>query len=244
MLCTNSASECRSIAHLAKTVLLMLGLLLTRPNGWGQEKKSPASSADEVLVQKLRNWEEQLVKIRQAMFDDCDEAIKKADANIERITKERDEARKAGRRDQAKQLTQVLRKAEGEREALHRLRGQIEKQIDVGSRERGRRRLPQQARLGLQLAAVEPVVVSQLALSDAQGLTIQKVRDGSPAARAGLLADDILLEIEGKPVPSQVHGFRQLVAELPSEKPWSVVVIRGGRKIILTLPAQEPRKGR
>jgi hypothetical protein len=76
--------------------------------------------------------------------------------------------------------------------------------------------------------------VDQLDLPQGQGLVLEEVGPNSPAARAGLKAHDILLELAGKPVPSDVEGLRKLLADIKPKTPVETVILRKGRKETLT----------
>lgn len=57
-------------------------------------------------------------------------------------------------------------------------------------------------------AALDSTLRRHLRLAEGRGFLVQKVGDGTPAARLGLKAEDILLRIDGKPVmkPEDVEG--------------------------------------
>jgi S1-C subfamily serine protease len=56
------------------------------------------------------------------------------------------------------------------------------------------------------------------------------VRPESPAAKAGLKAHDVLVEIDGKAVPDNVREFAQMVGQLKAKTPVDAVVIRKGKQ--------------
>ncbi len=85
-------------------------------------------------------------------------------------------------------------------------------------------------RLGVALAPPTPALADQLDLPEGQGLVINDVRPDSPAQKAGLKKNDVLLELAGKPVPSRVAELRKMLAEAPSDKPLDAVVLRKGAK--------------
>jgi S1-C subfamily serine protease len=104
-------------------------------------------------------------------------------------------------------------------------------------RDRAAGRAP--SRLGVVVAAPEAVLADQLNLAKGQGLVVGAVQANSPAAKAGIKANDILLEFAGKPVPSSGAEFSRLVAEAKANTPLDVVVLRKGKKETvkdLTLP--------
>lgn len=106
----------------------------------------------------------------------------------------------------------------------------------------------QEGRLGAQVEQPSPALVDQLDLPKGQGLVVDNVMPESPAAKAGLKPHDILLEVGGKVVSSNVDDFVRDLGEMKSDKPVDVVVLRKGKKETLkalSLPeAKKPeRKG-
>jgi serine protease Do len=89
---------------------------------------------------------------------------------------------------------------------------------------------PAEPRLGVRVRKPSETLVDQLDLPRGQGLVLEEVGPNSPAARAGLKAHDILLELAGKPVPSDVGGLRKLLADVKANTPIDAVVLRKGRK--------------
>lgn len=91
-------------------------------------------------------------------------------------------------------------------------------------------RIPTASRLGVILGRVSPVLRDHLELPAEQGLAILRVIPGSGAAAAGLQAQDILVEFDGKPVSSVVTTFQQVVAEAKPSAEVGVAVIREGKR--------------
>ncbi len=87
-----------------------------------------------------------------------------------------------------------------------------------------------QPRLGARVEKPSPALVDQLDLPRDQGLVIEDVVDNSAAEKAGLKKHDILLELGGKPVPSDARAFAQLVRDLKADAKLDVTVMRKGRK--------------
>jgi hypothetical protein len=81
--------------------------------------------------------------------------------------------------------------------------------------------------LGVELAPVPPEVAQFLDLGDA-ALQVVRVMDDMPAAKRGLKARDILLEVDGK----EVHEFDDVVRALEGADPVKVplVVLRRGER--------------
>jgi serine protease Do len=80
----------------------------------------------------------------------------------------------------------------------------------------------------------------QLGLAKDTGLVLDKVSDSSAAGKAGLKTYDILVQFDGKAVPSDVAGFRKVLAAAAPGSSVDVVVVRQGKQETvkgLTLPA-------
>lgn len=85
-------------------------------------------------------------------------------------------------------------------------------------------------RLGVVVSTPSAALAEQLDLSKGQGAVIESVADGSAAAKAGLKANDILLELNGKPVPSDVSELARLIHRLKAGKAIDAVVLRRGKR--------------
>lgn len=96
-------------------------------------------------------------------------------------------------------------------------------------------------RLGLTIETVGPTLRDQLDLPKGQGMIVQQVASDSAAAKGGLKANDILLELDGKKVPSDGEDLRKLVKALQTNHKMDVVVLRKGHKLTLSLTAPEPK---
>jgi serine protease Do len=76
-----------------------------------------------------------------------------------------------------------------------------------------------------------------------RGVILTQVVDGEPAAEAGLLRGDIIVELAGKPV-NEVGEFRNRVAMLEPDTDIDVVVLRDGqRKTIRVKMGERPDNG-
>lgn len=94
--------------------------------------------------------------------------------------------------------------------------------------------------IGVSTTSVEPALRAQLQIPADQGLITTGVINNTPAAKAGLKVNDILLTMNGKPLRDQAE-FVKLVQE-NGEKPMAVAIVReGSRKTIEVTP--ERRKG-
>jgi beta-lactamase regulating signal transducer with metallopeptidase domain len=85
-------------------------------------------------------------------------------------------------------------------------------------------------RLGARIEKPSAALVDQLDLPKGQGLVIDDVLNGSAAAKAGLKPNDILLELNGKPVPSDPNEFARLLQDVKPDTKVNAVVMRKTRK--------------
>jgi PDZ domain len=113
----------------------------------------------------------------------------------------------------------------------------------------GLNRLPMRAlgdvRLGVQLDRPTPALSDQLDLPANRGLVVAGVLPDTPAAAAGILPHDILLEIGGKPVLTDVVDLQRVLREFKVDEKVDVVLMRKGKKLTLKdvkLPAAKPEQ--
>ena len=85
-------------------------------------------------------------------------------------------------------------------------------------------------RLGVTVSQPSEALVDQLDLPKGQGLVINQVMPDTPAAKAGLKTNDILLELNGKAVPSNQVDFVRQVQEIKADAKVDLVVLRKGKK--------------
>jgi len=71
--------------------------------------------------------------------------------------------------------------------------------------------------------------VKALKLKDNQGLEVKRIDENSPAAKAGLRENDVILEVNGKGVEGN-EQFRNLIGEMPPGSKVSLTVWRNGAK--------------
>jgi hypothetical protein len=113
-----------------------------------------------------------------------------------------------------------------------------------GGRSRAVVRRPE-GRLGISVSPPGATLAAQLDLPKGRGLAIDDVRSESSAAKAGMKAHDILLEVDGKPVSSDVGEFLKYLAAIPADKVIDAVVLRRGRReTIKGLALPEPQEVR
>src|SRR5262249_42047126 len=89
------------------------------------------------------------------------------------------------------------------------------------------------SRLGAALESPSAAVANQLDLPAGQGQVVKSVQANSAAAKAGIQANDIILEIDGKAVSSSLPEFEKAVNSLKPETAVEVVVLRKGQKMTI-----------
>jgi membrane-associated protease RseP (regulator of RpoE activity) len=93
-----------------------------------------------------------------------------------------------------------------------------------------RRGSTDEPRLGAEVRAPSATLTDQLDLPKGQGLVLEELAPNSAAAKAGLKKHDILLELNGKAVPSKADEFRKVLAEVKPNTPVEAVVLRKGKR--------------
>ncbi len=95
-------------------------------------------------------------------------------------------------------------------------------------------------RMGVRLEPLSQVLADQLNLDVNGGALIASVEAGSPAEKAGLRANDILVRVDGKAIAG-MDGVRAIVADALKKKDFDVDILRQGKRqtIRVTSPAQK-----
>jgi len=89
------------------------------------------------------------------------------------------------------------------------------------------------ARLGVELEEVDKEDLTRLKLPEERGAVVRRVEEGSPAAKAGLQKDDVILKFQGEDVRS-ASQLARLVRETPAGRTVPIEVSRGGASQRLT----------
>jgi membrane-associated protease RseP (regulator of RpoE activity) len=138
---------------------------------------------------------------------------------------------------------------------LHLLRAgketkiQVQPQIQVTFRAVSRKPPEKPYWIGISVSTVDPALRAQLQLPERQGLIVNEVVKDSPAYRAEIKVNDILFEIDGKPMSDsaklvdvvQSHAEKPMVLHFIREgkRHWSVEVTPERRKIAQLNPPSE-----
>lgn len=133
---------------------------------------------------------------------------------------------------------------------MEQVREQLRKALEHGGLPAGSgllgfadRRLMAPPRLGVKVEKPSDALIDQLGLPRDQSLVLAEVLPDSAAAKAGLKANDVLLELNGKPVPADVARFHKDLAAIKANTKVDAVVLRKGKKETikgLTLPEAKP----
>lgn len=132
----------------------------------------------------------------------------------------RGEAEKAGRVRvfREAELTDAHRKAEEAHKAVAEVRGQrIFAVASIG-------------RLGARVEKPSAALVDQLDLPKDRGVVVVDVVKDSPAAKAGMKVNDVILEIADHAVPSDSAAFMKIIGSIKADDEVNAVVLRKGRK--------------
>lgn len=94
--------------------------------------------------------------------------------------------------------------------------------------------------LGVKTQEITKENFSQFGLANVRGVGIEKVVENSPAANAGLLANDVIIKFDGESIES-VGKLLRLIAEVAPDHTAAITVLRGGseREINVTLGKRE-----
>ena len=96
----------------------------------------------------------------------------------------------------------------------------------------------QRAWLGVNLAELTPEIAEGFGMKGQDGVVIQSVVPGQPADRAGLRRNDVVVEMNGKPV-TDLQKFRLEIADMPVGSHVNLAVLRDGRRMPVTVSLGE-----
>jgi serine protease Do len=81
--------------------------------------------------------------------------------------------------------------------------------------------------IGVSVAAADETLRAQLRLPEKRGLVVTKVEADAPAAKAGILVHDVLLELGGRPLAT-IEDLNSQIQEV-GEKPATMKLLRSGQ---------------
>jgi C-terminal processing protease CtpA/Prc len=95
--------------------------------------------------------------------------------------------------------------------------------------------------LGVYLEEINADRVKELGLAEERGALVMKVVEGSPAEKAGLKENDVVVGFNSRRVDS-VREFQRLLGETPADRSVAIEVIRGGshQNFTATLTKRSP----
>lgn len=73
----------------------------------------------------------------------------------------------------------------------------------------------------------------ELGLPEGTGQVLIEVHPGTPAASAGFKANDIVVELNGKPVSSVPSEFAKALNQIATDASVSAVVVRAGEMVTI-----------
>jgi membrane-associated protease RseP (regulator of RpoE activity) len=122
---------------------------------------------------------------------------------------------------------------------------ELSRQTDVAGAARAERARVRGGYLGISLAEVTQEAVRRLNLKQERGALVTYVEADSPAAKADLRVNDVIVRWEGEPVESAIQLWR-LKRETPAGRTVRLGVARGGSESEISLTIGEPvdRPGR
>lgn len=87
--------------------------------------------------------------------------------------------------------------------------------------------------LGVGVVDIDAETARELKLREERGVKVSRVSEGSPAEKAGIKENDVILEFNGERIEG-VEQFVRMVREVPAGRSVKMVVWRGGQTTTLT----------
>ena len=84
--------------------------------------------------------------------------------------------------------------------------------------------------LGIGIQPLTPELAKYFGTKESNGILVSEVLPDSPAAKAGLQQDDVIVELNGQPV-GDAGAFRSQIAMTPKGKDVGLTIARGGERI-------------
>jgi len=99
--------------------------------------------------------------------------------------------------------------------------------------------VPEKARLGLSLQTVTPDIARSLGLDQPQGVIVSSVQPGSPAADAGLVRGDVILEVNRRAIKN-AEELQKIIDSAKGGANLLFLVRRSGNNLFLAMNVPEP----
>jgi serine protease Do len=92
--------------------------------------------------------------------------------------------------------------------------------------------------LGVQVQVVTPEIAKAFGMSEPRGALVAEVHPGSPAEKAGVKREDIIIDYNGTPI-HEMNELPRLVAATPPGTKATIKVLRNGKEITLPITVTE-----
>ena len=92
--------------------------------------------------------------------------------------------------------------------------------------------------LGVQVQVVTPELAKSFGMSEPRGALVSEVHPGSPAEKAGVKREDIIVDYNGTPI-HEMNELPRLVAATPPGTKATIKVLRNGKEITLPITVTE-----
>ena len=97
--------------------------------------------------------------------------------------------------------------------------------------------------MGVTVAPLPAEIAEQLDMPPRSGALVVGLRDGYPAAKAGVKYGDVILKLADQTVQSHLD-LNTIVEQLPIEQPQPLVIMREGKRIELSISLQAKRESK
>lgn len=197
-------------------------------------------AADGPAVQKLKQTEEAYKAAREEAYKEVAEAEKKARAAHDKAIQDLSKA--GADKDARAKAREELTKTQEELTRLNQLRFRL-MSPSFGPVIASLPPPREETRFGARFTRPTELLAAHLNLEKDRGQVVERLDRGQVGERAGLKAHDVLVEVNGKPVPSDIEQFRKLLSEIKPDTAVALVVVRQGKSETIKdvkLPAAQP----
>lgn len=92
--------------------------------------------------------------------------------------------------------------------------------------------------LGVQIRDLQPEIAEHLGVAKGVGVVVGDVFEGSPGAKGGLQAGDVIVSIDGKAIKDG-RGLQMQIANTPLKQVAQIEVVRDGKKVTVPVTVEE-----